>query len=290
MSVLQDLFEEEKKEEILSYESDSSPHSHRPEVAAGPGVGLDLNESMLEANHMQKPRSWVDVLVSVLAHTGVVLALILIPLMYTQAIDMPGFVKTFLIAPPPPPPPPPVAKVIAQPLHRVQTFFHEGQLYSPKVIPRHVAVIKEQPLPQQSTGGVPGGVIGGVPGGRLGGVLGGILSGRNTMVVPPPPPKPVMRRGPIRVGGRVQAPQVIYRVQPVYPPLARQARISGEVVIDSVIDAQGNVTQMKVVSGPPLLIQPAMNALSQWKYRPTLLNGTPVAVEMLVTIHFQMND
>jgi periplasmic protein TonB len=282
------VLEREKGNEAAKESDHASPSPSSQRIPPSRNVSLDLNETMLENNRMAKPRSWLDILASVVAHSAVVAALILIPLMYTQAIDMPEFAKTFLIAPPPPPPP--AAKVITQPFHRLRTFFHQGELYSPKVIPRHVAVIKEQPLPQQSTDGVPGGVIGGVPGGRLGGVLGGILSGRSTMVVPPPPPKPVMHRGPIRVGGRVQAPQVIYRVQPVYPPLARQARISGEVVIDSVIDAQGNVTQMKVVSGPPLLIQSAMNALSQWKYRPTLLNGTLVSVEMLVTIHFQMND
>jgi protein TonB len=177
--------------------------------------------------------------------------------------------------------------VISRPA-RHEFLFHQGMLYSPKVIPEHVAMIKEQAEPQQLSGGVPGGVIGGVPGGQLGGVLGGILSGRSTTVALPPPPKPAMHRGPVRVGGRVQAPQLIYRVQPVYPQLAMQAKISGDVVIDSVIDTYGNVTQMKVISGPPLLYQSAMNALSQWKYRPTLLNGIPVSVEMYVTVHFQL--
>jgi periplasmic protein TonB len=79
-------------------------------------------------------------------------------------------------------------------------------------------------------------------------------------------------------------------VQPTDPPLAKQARIQGDVVIDSVIDTEGHVTQMKVVSGSPLLVDSAMRALEQWKYQPTLLNGQPVAVDMLVTLHFQLGQ
>lgn len=76
----------------------------------------------------------------------------------------------------------------------------------------------------------------------------------------------------------------------MYPPLAKQARIQGEVVIDSVIDTQGHVTQMKVVSGSPLLVQAAEQALAQWRYQPTPLNGQPVAVDMLVTLYFQLGQ
>ena len=120
----------------------------------------------------------------------------------------------------------------------------------------------------------------------MGGVLGGILGG-GYQVPEPPPPTPQRHKGPYRVGGKVRAPQLIEQVQPIYPALARQARIQGNVVIDSVIDPQGDVTQMKVVSGSPLLVQAAISALKQWRYQPTLLNGEPVAVDMFVTIHFE---
>jgi periplasmic protein TonB len=255
--------------------------------SAASQVGLDLNEGMLEANHMQKPKSWKDVVVSVLAHTAVVAALILIPLMYTQALDVPKYQKVFLAAPLPPPPPPPPAAVVRPMRHEV--LFRNNKLYSPKVIPKHVAIIKEQAEPQEMASGVPGGVIGGVPGGQLGGVLGGILGGRASTMLPPPP-KPVRLTGPVRVGGRIQAPRLVYRIQPTYPPLAREARVSGDVLLDCVIDTHGNVTPMKVISGPPLLIQAATSAVSQWRYQPTLLNGIPVAVEMVVTVHFSLGE
>lgn len=272
------------------------PHSRDKNARAEAGkavwqpeknVGTHFAEGMVENFHLQKPRTWMDFVVSALGHSFVVAVLILLPLYFTQAINMPQFEKTLLVAPPPPPPPPPAVQVMP----RVpKSFFTEGRLFAPKFIPKKVAEIKEQ-APPPAVSGVEGGVIGGVPGGQLGGVLGGILGGiGHAPAPPPPPPTPVAHKGPYRVGGKVQAPRLIRQVEPVYPPLARQARIQGDVVIDSVIDTQGRVTQMKVVSGSPLLVESAIQALGQWRYQPTLLNGQPVAVDMLVTLHFTLGQ
>jgi len=254
----------------------------------GKTVETHFADGMVENFHLQKPRTWVDFFVSVLGHSFVVAVLILLPLYFTNPINMPQFEKTLLVAPPPPPPPPPPPAEVHV-IERVPTsFFAQDKLLAPKFIPKRIAQIREEAPPPESTmNGVMGGVPGGVPGGQLGGVLGGILGGTG-QVPAPPPPTPVAHKGPYRVGGRVQAPRLIEQVQPVYPPLARQARIQGDVVIDSVIDTQGHVTQMKVVSGSPLLVQAAMQALEQWRYQPTLLNGEPVAVDMFVTLHFQL--
>ena len=86
----------------------------------------------------------------------------------------------------------------------------------------------------------------------------------------------------------MREPALLRRVEPVYPPLARQAGVQGEVVIDAVIDTQGNVVQERLISGSPLLFQAASDALRQWKYQPTQLSGQPVAVELTVTIHFKL--
>ena len=88
----------------------------------------------------------------------------------------------------------------------------------------------------------------------------------------------------------MQAPRLIQEVRPTYPVLAKQTRTQGVVVLDCVIDQQGNVTQMKVVSGHPLLVPAAINAVRQWRYQPTLLNGEPVSVEMQVTVSFLMGS
>jgi protein TonB len=88
----------------------------------------------------------------------------------------------------------------------------------------------------------------------------------------------------------MRLPAGVANIQPIYPPLARQTRTQGVVILDCVIDAQGNVTQMKLISGHPLLVPAAFDAVRQWKYRPTLLNGAPIAVEMEVTVKFTMGS
>jgi TonB family protein len=90
------------------------------------------------------------------------------------------------------------------------------------------------------------------------------------------------------VGGDVRQAKLISHIDPVYPTLARNQRISGSVVIDALIDANGRVTTMKVVSGPTLLHQSAMDALKQWKYQPAMLNGTPVSMHLSVAIQFRL--
>jgi protein TonB len=94
----------------------------------------------------------------------------------------------------------------------------------------------------------------------------------------------------VRVGSNLKAPRQIYSVQPEYPPLAKQTRVWGIVVVNAVIDEHGNVVQARALSGHPLLIPAALNAVLQWKYQPTLLNGTPVAVEMEVTVRFDLGS
>ena len=252
-------------------------------------VETHFADGMVGNFHLQKPRTFWDFLVSIAGHSFVVALLILLPLYFTDAINIKQLQNTFLVAPPPPaPPPPPPAAVHVAP-QVPKSFFQQGKLIAPRVIPKQIAQVKEEARPPAADSGVAGGVLGGVPGGQLGGVLGGILGGAGKAPAPPPP-KPVAHKGPYRVGGRVQVPKLIEQVQPVYPPLAKQARIQGEVVIDSVIDTQGHVTQMKVVSGSPLLVGAAEQALAQWRYQPTLLNGQPVAVDMLVTLHFQLGQ
>jgi TonB family protein len=129
-----------------------------------------------------------------------------------------------------------------------------------------------------------------VPGGQVGGVLGGVLQ-ESAKNYPPiaPPTSSGMRRAPLRVGGNIKAPQPLYTPYPPYPVLARQARIQGDVLISAVIDATGSIVEMKVISGQALLLPAALEAVSRWKYQPTILNGEPVAVELIVTVHFRLD-
>jgi len=209
--------------------------------------------------------------------------LILIPLIYTEALPR-TLMSSILLAPPPPPPPPPppaAVQVIRKP---VAHLMDAGKLVTPKAIPKEVKIIKEEAEPPDMGGGMVGGVPGGVAGGSAGGVLGGVIGGAGT--APPPPPKVTPKR--VTVGGNVQAARLVNRVQPIYPPLARQTRISGTVKLHAIIGKNGAVEQLQVVSGHPLLVQSALDAVRQWRYQPTLLNGEPVEVDTEIDVIFSL--
>jgi protein TonB len=91
-----------------------------------------------------------------------------------------------------------------------------------------------------------------------------------------------------RVAQAVMSAQLTNKVAPVYPPLARQARIQGNVILHAIIDKEGKVAELQVVSGHPLLVQSALDAVKQWRYKPTLLNGDPVEVDTTITVTFTM--
>jgi protein TonB len=175
----------------------------------------------------------------------------------------------------------------------VKRQFDMGHLTAPKTIPKEIKMIKEEELPAGGAG-VVGGVTGGVPGGSMGGVLGGII-GAAPAPPPPPPPaeKPVEKpKTPqsIRVGGNVQAANLIRQVKPTYPPLAKQARIQGTVRFNAVIAKDGTIQNLTVVSGHPMLVQSALEAVKQWLYKPTLLNGDPVEVITTIDVNFTLNQ
>jgi periplasmic protein TonB len=208
---------------------------------------------------------------------------IIVPLMQTDALPK-AQLLTFLAAPPPPPPPPPPpAKVIPIVVHKVSMA---DLMKAPTVIPKTIAKIRDQPVVQ--TTGVVGGVSGGVPGGQMGGVLGGIVGG--VMGGPPPPPPPPKPKTPqrIRVGGQVEQAKLIYKPTPEYPPLAKMARIQGSVRLEAIIAKDGTIQDLKVLSGHPLLVKAALDAVKQWRYQPTLLNGEPVEVITEIDVNFTL--
>jgi protein TonB len=228
-------------------------------------------------------------------HVVIFAALIIVPLYTTETIQLRNYEQTPLVTPPaPPPPPPPAAGRTVAPhatTKRPNLTYTLGKVTAPTSIPKTVSV--DNTAAELDLGGVPGGVVGGVPGGviggQLGGSLGGVIGGTGTSIPIPPPEQPAAKRI-VRVGTGVKAPRQTYSVQPEYPILARHAHVSGTVVVNAVIDEHGNVVGARAVSGHPVLIPAALNAVLQWKYEPTLLNGTPVAVEMEVTVHFQLGN
>ena len=109
--------------------------------------------------------------------------------------------------------------------------------------------------------------------------------------IPPTTPFSIAMLGPTSEDAlAVQAALLINRVQPVYPPLARQTRIAGTVRLHAIISKQGTVESLEVLSGHPLLVRAAMDAVQQWKYKPTLLNGEPVEVDTTIDVIFSLNQ
>ncbi len=209
--------------------------------------------------------------------------LILIPLIYTEALPRQQLM-TFLVAPPPPPPPPPPAAAPVKVVRQVVSEMTNGQLRTPTKIPEKVQMIKEEEAPPVSSiGGVVGGVPGGVPGGQMGGVIGGIIS--STPVAVPRVATPQR----VRVSQGVSQGLLIHQVRPTYPPLARQARIAGTVVLQAVISKDGTIQGLHVVSGHPMLAPAAVEAVKQWRYKPYFLNGEPVEVETQITVNFTLS-
>ncbi|HLE61000.1 MAG TPA: TonB family protein [Thermoanaerobaculaceae bacterium] len=192
-------------------------------------------------------------------------------------IPEPPIQVSFYQAPPPPPPPPPPPKPAApQPKPVVQQA-------APQPVVQPIAIPDKPAMPGSGDvddggveGGVEGGVAGGIPGGVPGGVVGGVPGG-------------IVDEPPIRIGGEVVPPELINKVQPVYPEIARKARVQGVVIVEAIIDKQGNVTEGRVLRGLPMGVsEAAVAAIGRWKYKPAILNGRPVAVYLTVTVTFTL--
>ena len=123
-------------------------------------------------------------------------------------------------------------------------------------------------------------------GGTSGGPMGGIQSGAGGGLAPPGPEG----TNRIRVSTEVQEAKLMNKVIPAYPPLARQARIQGTVKLHAIIGTDGTIEWLEAVEGHPLLIQAAMDAVKQWRYKPTLLEGAPVEVETYIDVIFTLGD
>ena len=217
--------------------------------------------------------------------------LLIVPLVFTQELPK-AQLLTFLVAPPPPPPPPPPAvEQAARVMRQIQTdVLSTGQLRTPSRIPQKVQMIKEEeaPPPIPANGGVVGGVPGGIPGGQLGGVIGGIVNATSALnAVPKFIPVTPQR---VRISQGVTRGLLIHRVEPTYPALAKTARVQGDVVLKAIINMNGDIQDLQLVSGHPMLVPAAIAAVKQWRYKPYLLNGQPVEVETTVTVIFSLTS
>jgi len=232
----------------------------------------DLIDSDRVAHRTQQSKTWP---VSLALHTIAAALIVIVPLLSADQLPDPASaVKAFFVEPmaapaPPPPPPPPAARPVTPPKIQPKPIA-ENQFVAPVEVPEEIT-------PEESIDmGEGTGVEGGVPGGVVGGIVGGL----------PDAPAPVQA---VRVGGQIKEPKKLKNVAPVYPDIAKQARVQGVVILECTISPQGKVTDVKVLRGIPLLDQAAIEAVKQWIYTPTLLNGVPVPVIMTVTVNFKLS-
>jgi protein TonB len=244
-----------------------------------------FEDSLIESGGRLKTKRGATTLISFVLQVLLVGVLILIPLIYTEALPKQQLMSFLVAPPPPPPPPPPPAAVPIKVVKQIQSDLANGQLRTPTKIPEKVQMIKEEeaPPPVMASGGVVGGVPGGVPGGQMGGVIGGIIS--STPVAVPKVATPQR----VRVSQGVSNGLLIRKVQPAYPPLARQARIQGQVLLQAQISKDGTIENLQLISGHPMLAPAAIEAVKQWRYKPYMLNGEPVAVDPQVVVNFTLS-
>ena len=262
----------------------------RPVVPAA-GLKTLFEDSLLEASSgHRKQRTWTTLLACVL-QCLLVGVLILVPLWFTDVLPKQQLL-TFLEAPPPPPPPPaaaPAPKAVR--VVKVTSDIANGQLRTPGRIPAKVQMIKEDDAPPPTISeGVVGGVPGGIPGGQLGGVIGGIISSSSSLAAVPNLSKPAAMPQRVRISQGVSKGLLVYHIDPPYPVLARQAHIQGTVVLTALIDKEGIIQNLQLISGHPLLAPAAIEAVKHWRYKPFLLDGQPVGVETTVTVNFNLHQ
>src|SRR5436190_2282000 len=242
-------------------------------------------------------KTWT-VLVAFLGQTVFMIVAVILPMIYFDVLPKTQL-TSFLVAPPPPPPPPPppAAQAPVKIVKVIPRQFDAGRLMAPKSVPKEIATIKEEELPPATSGvaGVVGGVPGGVAGGTPGGVLGGIIGSVPSAAPPPPPPPKKVEEKPatpqrIKVGGNVQQAKLVRQPRPVYPPLAKQARIQGVVKLSAVIGKDGTIQNLTVSTGHPLLVPAALEAVKAWVYQPTLLNGEAVEVVTQIDVNFTLSQ
>jgi periplasmic protein TonB len=242
-----------------------------------------LFEDLIDSDRVRhRTQQSKTVPVSLVIHLIAAALIVIVPLLASEQLPDPSSgVKAFFAEPmaapvPPPPPPPPAARAAVAPRVPARPVAQQNAFVAPVDVPQEIR--PEEGLDLGVEGGVSGGVEGGVPGGVVGGVVGGLPD------APPPPPQQA-----VRVGGQIKEPKKLKNVAPVYPAIATQARVQGVVILECTISPQGKVTDVKVLRGIPLLDQAAIDAVKQWVYTPTLLNGVPVPVIMTVTVNFKLS-
>ena len=271
----------EKKEKPFLVEVAPRPVS--PAASAYVPHRQMFSHSLLELSETERRRRKGAALFSFILQGLIVGVLVLLPLWFLDTLPAQQLV-TFLVAPPPPPPPPPPAA----PVKTVQMVSQivNGQLLAPSRIPKVVKMIKEEEAPPPAMG-VTGGVVGGVPGGQPGGVIGSLISAANHSGNTAPRAEEIPKRLVVSQG--VSLGMLQSKTEPIYPMIAKRARVQGTVTLRAIISTQGTIESLQVIDGHAMLVSAAVDAVKQWRYKPYMLSGQPVEVETTVFVNFHLD-
>lgn len=259
-----------------------------------------LLESAARREKTKKPTTFIF---SIVLHSTILLALFIVPLFLNEILAELNFL-TFVSAPPNPEASFPQAQAkreAAKATKEVQEtdtkdvqVVTSNEFTEPTEIKEKVSdkvVVAPIDTGGDSDAGLPGGTaVGGSGAGSRSGTPGLMVSdsSANLGVGAPPPPPPPPPAEPVKVGGNVLSSKLVNRVEPIYPEIAKKARVQGIVILKIVVDENGNVASVAVHSGHPMLAPAAMEAVKKWRYTPTELNGIRVPVEGTVVVNFTL--
>lgn len=249
-------------------------------------------ESIDQARRFDLFKHLAMFVVSAVVHLAAILLLVILPQLLFNVLPQTSLLTFLFAAPAPPaaqlPPTPPAENDREAKSGRVLNPTE----FSPAAIPDGITPpsLDEDPIvtPQSVYSGIFGTGSGSAPMGTGGSGLAGLLGTAIQPPPPPPPPRPADRKVRQLLGGNVLEGKLLRKIEPTYPELARKARIAGMVILQVSIDEEGNVEEIRLLRGHPLLNEAAVDAVRQWRYSPTLLNGEPVPVLGTITIVFNL--
>jgi protein TonB len=238
-----------------------------------------FEDSLMESGNKIQAKSKYWSVAALLFDGALLLALIVWPLLHPQAL--PTQVMAPLMVAPPPPPPPPSPTTTPKVLIKSEAL--SEQLQAPSKIPREIRVVEEVAAAPAMAGPR---VIEGAAGGAEAG-LGTVLDGIGSQ------PAKVMKQAlprSVSISSGVMSGNLIEKTVPQYPAIAKAARIQGTVVLQATISQTGQIENLRVISGPPMLQQAAVDAVRSWRYKPYLLNGIPADVETTINVVFNLGE
>jgi periplasmic protein TonB len=244
-------------------------------------------ESVKQNDRLSGIAYLMSLLVSLAVHAVVLCLLVVVPLIFFNVLQAQELL-TFLAEPPAPP-----AQLPPSPPVKAATAVRQTKTTTPYDVPRTIP----NGIPPADDAGSepfdPGGILAAIPGiggpsqtGGIGKGVEGLLDAPVKVAEPPKPPG--KKPAPIRVGALEQS-KLIYKVNPVYPVIAVKARVMGTVILEAGVDEEGGISTVKVLSGHPFLVDAAVQAVKQWRYSPTILNGEPVPIIATITVVFRLD-